>query len=337
MRTLRLLAVLSLLAWAITTTAFAQRMGLNFAADEDQSTFTGTLVPGDVAGAVPQANWNNFEFNTGSNSAALVYDNGSGTAVTSTATVSWNGPNTWRSTANNSFTNPGDMIMMTGYIDSNDTNTGRSEVTVDNIDAALRTPAYDVYVYFLGDNNLERGGGYTLTPTGGTPIVKYGSTLGTPTEHVLDPGTDIDNSLDGTYMVFSGLTAPGFTLTGDATLTTPNGFRAPINAVQIVQSLLPGDVNGDGMVNINDFHIIRGNLFKTGQTRAQGDLVVNGTVDFADFREWKRLAPPGVAAGASFGDLAIPEPTSSVLVILGTVLAALAGGRSKRHGGRFSS
>jgi hypothetical protein len=193
-------------------------------------------------------------------------------------------------------------------------------------------------VYFMGDNAEQRGGGYTLTPDGGAPIVKFGSTLGMPTEHIEDPGTDIDNNMDGTYLKFSGVTGSSFTLTGDATLTTPNGFRAPINAVQIVKSTItPGDVNGDGLVNINDFHIIRGNLFKTGQTRAQGDLIGNGVVDFADFREWKRLAPPGVGAGASLAGVAIPEPASSVLVVLGTVLAALAGRRTKRQGGRFSS
>ena len=43
-------------------------------------------------------------------------------------------------------------------------------------------------------------------------------------------------------------TGSSFTLTSLTTLTTPNGFRAPINAIQIVGGVSlapgPGDVNG---------------------------------------------------------------------------------------------
>jgi hypothetical protein len=218
---------------------------------------------------------------------------------------------------------------MMGYLDSNDTSAGASMFSITGIDAALRTPSYDVYVYLSTDNTARRGGGYTLTPEGGAPIVKYGSTLGLPATFVEDPGSDIDNSLTGNFIKFTGLTAPAFTLSGDSTLTTPNGFRAPIAAVQIVKGLLPGDVNNDGQVNINDFHIIRSNLFKTGQTRAQGDLISNGIVDFADFREWKLRAPAGLAASASLGG-AIPEPGSGMLLAIGTALAALAVRRTER-------
>jgi hypothetical protein len=147
---------------------------------------------------------------------------------------------------------------------------------------------------------------------------------------VEDPGTDMDNSLVGNFIRFTGLTAPSFTLSGDATLTTPNGFRAPMAAVQIVKTVLPGDVNDDGQVNINDFHIIRSNLFKTNQTRAQGDLIPNGVVDFADFREWKLRAPAGLAASVSFG-ASIPEPGTGILFAIGTALAALAVRRTERN------
>jgi hypothetical protein len=323
MRKLRQLLIVGYVAVVVPMTASAQRLGLNFAAS-DPDPGSASLLSSDIAGAVPQANWNNLEGNTGNNAATLVYDNGMGTAVDSTVSVSWNSPNTWRSTANNGFTDPGDLILTTGYLDSNDTATGRSEVMVSNIDAALRTPSYDVYVYFVSDSPDNRGGGFTLTPVGGSPIVKYGSTLATPSMHVEDPGTDIDNSMDGTYLKFAGVTGDSFTLTGDATLTTPNGFRAPINAVQIVKSvLIPGDVNGDGQVNLTDFHVIRGNLFKTGQSRAQGDLVSDGTVDFADFREWKQNVPAGLAASASLSG-SIPEPATGLLLAIGGALAALA-------------
>jgi hypothetical protein len=256
----------------------------------------------------------------------LVYDN-NGTAVTSTATVSWNSPNTWRSGGNNQLPVGPQRKLMSGYIDTGNTTETAVSVTVSNIDPQLRAQPYDVYVYFVSDSGANRGGGYTLTPDVGSPILKYGSTMANPTTHVEDPGTDADISIDGTYLKFTGLTATSFTIVGDATLTTPNGFRAPINAIQLGRPLVPGDVNGDNLVNINDFHIIRGNLFKTNQSRAQGDLVGgNGIVDFADYREWKIRAGAG-AAGAS---LSVPEPGAGLLLAIGASLAALASRRSGR-------
>jgi hypothetical protein len=44
----------------------------------------------------------------------------------------------------------------------------------------------------------------------------------------------VNLSQDGNYLRFIGLKGTSFTLTTDTTLTTPNGFRAPINAIQIV-------------------------------------------------------------------------------------------------------
>jgi hypothetical protein len=96
-------------------------------------------------------------------------------------------------------------------------------------------------VYFVGDNPADRGGGYTIDD-GIVSVLKYGSTLAAPVGHVLDPGTDADNSLDGTYLRFQGLTGSNFRLTSNTELTTPNGFRAPINAIQIVAIPEPASV-----------------------------------------------------------------------------------------------
>jgi hypothetical protein len=332
MRNLWHLLLIGIVAFTVRTAVGAQSLGLKFAAT-DPDAATSSLMPTESAGVIAQQFWNNLEGATGSNPAALVYDN-NGVSAPSTATVSWNSPNTWRSTTgNNSFPAGPNRKLTAGYLDSNDT-TGISMVTVDNIDQALRNTPYDVYVYFVSDSGENRGGGYTLTPNVGSPIVKYGSTMANPTMHVEDPGTDVDLSIDGTYLKFTGLTASSFTLTGDATLTTPNGFRAPINAIQITPFIdIAGDVNGDQQVNLTDFHILRGNLFKTGQTRTQGDIAgADGVVNFADYREWKSSVPPGLAASVSlFGDGGIPEPTSAVLIVLGVAAAAFATRRSDRN------
>jgi hypothetical protein len=327
------LLILSLAAFAVPNTVFGQSAGFNFVASDagNPQAQPTTLAPADVAGAVPQANWNNLDLANGSATTGIVYDNGLGTAVPSTINVTWASPNSWQSAGNNSFPAGPNRALMAGYIDSNDQPGGGPMISVTNIPAALQTPTYDVYVYLMSDNAAQRGGGYTLTPATGNPIVKYGSTLGNPTMHVEDPGTDVDNSLDGTFLKFTGLSGSSFMLAADATLTTPNGFRAPIAGVQIVSFALPGDVNRDGQVNIADFHIIRGNLFKTGQTRAQGDLVGgDGVVDFADYREWKVRAGAGASAVASL-DGAVPEPGAGLLLACGAALSMLAARRRVRH------
>jgi hypothetical protein len=323
MKKLWLLLILSFLACAVSTPALAQNIGLNFAAT-DPDAATASLNPTDVAGVVPQANWNNLSLDDGTSSTLVKSD---GTSATGTS-VTWASNNTWRSTTgNNAFPAGPDRVLMAGYLDTLDTAVGGASVTVNNIEAAVRAPSYDVYVYFLGDSGENRGGGYTIND-GVVSVLKYGSTLAMPTMHVEDPGTDINNSQDGTYLRFRRLTGSSFTLTSNTTLTTPNGFRAPINAVQIVhRTAPPGDVDSDGDVDLTDFHILRGNLFKTGQTEAQGDLDGGGIVDFADYRIWKRHAPPGLAASVSLG---VPEPASVLMLALGAALAAFSTRRTFR-------
>ena len=71
---------------------------------------------------------------------------------------------------------------------------------------------------------------------------------------------------------------------------------------------VPGDVNGDRVVNNADFDIIRGNFLLSATTREEGDLNRDGLVEFADFRIWKNNAPAGIGSGAS-----IPEPGTLIL------------------------
>ena len=326
MKKLWQLLVLGCAALAVPTLASAQSLGLNFAAT-DPDAATSSLNPTDVAGALPQPNWNNLDTNIGTDVGGLVKSDG----TASTATVSWNSNNTWRSTdtGNNAFSEGANRKLMAGYLDTLDTAAGAVSVTVNNIDAALRAPAYDVYVYFLGDSGENRGGGYTVDD-GVTNELKYGSTMAMPTMHVEDPGTDVNNSLDGTYLRFRRLTGTSLMVTGDTTLTTPNGFRAPINGIQIHARPARGDVDGDGFVDLDDFHIIRNNLFETGRTDSQGDIAgFGGIVDFADYREWK-LHAPAAAVAASVSFLAnVPEPGSAILLVVGAALFGFATRRSR--------
>ena len=185
MKQIHLALLVGLFVASISSIAQARGIGLKFAAT-DPDAATSSLAPGEVAGVVPQANWNNLEGPNGMNVGSLELDNG----AASTATVTWASPNTWRSTTgNNAFPAGPDRKLVAGYLDSNNTAAGGVNITVNNIDAAFRAPAYDVYVYLLGDSAENRGGGYTVT-SGAQSILKYGSTLAMPTGYVVDPGTD---------------------------------------------------------------------------------------------------------------------------------------------------
>ena len=83
--------------------------------------------------------------------------------------------------------------------------------------------------------------------------------------------------------------------------------------------LIPGDVNGDLLVNTNDYQVIRDNFQISGASRAQGDLNGDGSVNFFDFRIWKNNKAPGSGAEISLVDFAAPEPTSAVLVLFAIV------------------
>jgi hypothetical protein len=92
-----------------------------------------------------------------------------------------------------------------------------------------------------------------------------------------------------------------------------------------------GDVNCDMNVDAADLQIIADNFRKNGG-RELGDLSGNGIVDFDDFGEWKtNYMGPALGAGA-YSFLAVPEPSSMVLLFL--AVAALPTGRvgvRRRH------
>ncbi|MFO0900942.1 MAG: S8 family serine peptidase [Pirellulales bacterium] len=80
---------------------------------------------------------------------------------------------------------------------------------------------------------------------------------------------------------------------------------------------LQGDANQDGLVNLNDFGPLKINFGNTGAQLADGDFDLNGRVDLSDFGILKQ----------SFGQrgaVAVPEPATLVLLVMGLVnLAAL--------------
>ncbi|MEE4175861.1 MAG: PA14 domain-containing protein, partial [Xanthomonadales bacterium] len=87
-------------------------IGLNFASNEADNSNSGTLAATDVAGVVPQANWNNLTGNTNPRGPAMIMDeDGNSTSVM----VSWSANGTWATTGrgeeNNSLTGSDRQLM----------------------------------------------------------------------------------------------------------------------------------------------------------------------------------------------------------------------------------
>jgi hypothetical protein len=98
------------------------------------------------------------------------------------------------------------------------------------------------------------------------------------------------------------------------------------NVVLQISGVLSGDLNGDGVVDINDYRVIRDNLQTSSLYLAKGEMTGDGKVDLNDFRAWTKIAGPlpGAGAGAGAGPTgSVPEPSTLLLSLAG--LTAIAG------------
>jgi hypothetical protein len=85
-------------------------------------------------------------------------------------------------------------------------------------------------------------------------------------------------------------------------------------------SLIDGDYNRDGVVNIADYTVWRDTLGSTTDLRANGDDTGSSTgkIDQADFIIWETNF--GIHAGSGASD-SVPEPSTTALLVIGCVVA----------------
>jgi hypothetical protein len=144
----------------------------------------------------------------------------------------------------------------------------------------------------------------------------------------LGPVTGSTEDITSINLIFAGFFYGGPTniLVGD------EGTHIAIDSISLEAVNMPGDVEGDGDVDIEDYLVIRGNSFTSQIPGLDGDVNYDGLVDFNDFREWKLNFPGGAAAAdAAIAALGVPEPASIILCgVAGVVLWMALGQRSKR-------
>lgn len=232
-----LVAASLILALPLAAHTGGYSIGINFGADEPNGGNLGGLTPTQAAGidGAIQSNWNNTSGAAGT-AENLVADD-QGTAVATTATVTWTSPNTWSSTGrgeeNNGFPDGPDRTLMIGYVDTGNATT--TTITIEGVPQALTSSGYDVVIYTMGGVS-GRGGSYRLLSGPDQPLTDYklGAAPANSTTYVEDPGVSHDDT--GNYLVFNGLTASTLIVEGTTTVNPFGGTpRAPINAVQLVQ------------------------------------------------------------------------------------------------------
>lgn len=219
--------------------AHADAVGINFVGGSTVNGMPAPLGKDETAGFVPQRFWNNAPDAAGSLSPQG--DGGGGLAVTySGFNVTWSDNFGIRSTP--IADTGGNSRLMKGYLNADDTPSGRITVTVSGVPAAFTRDGYAVIVYCDGDNrSANRVGKFTLVATN----------YGTKTIYVLDKA-DVDfagvfqpvpaGSVSdrggatpaGNVVIFAGLRDENFRLEVNGASTGDANSRAALNGLQIV-------------------------------------------------------------------------------------------------------
>ena len=137
----------------LLTTSQAGVISLSFVRN---SNGVGEMAPTDVAGVIPVANWNTAtQANSNAEIDGITLVNDAGGLTPATAT--WQtGANAW-SVATAGAGSPGDMIMMTGYLDQGGNGENQfNTVTVTDIPYSI----YDVYLYHSSSGGANRSARY---------------------------------------------------------------------------------------------------------------------------------------------------------------------------------
>ena len=257
-----ILALATVMA-SISTTAMASSIGVNTGpsnagdGSSPEDAQNNVVPPTSTAGIVPQTNWNNVMQGNWGNQQ-VTDDSGTLLATTVSVQTSWANGNVILD--GTPAAADGDRLMMNGGMDNNG---GPQGWTITEIPYAN----YDVYIYYDGGSNGNRGGVYQILDTDNGENVlaaQYGydtATFDGTYKQATGDGTDGQGQgLDSNYVILTDLTAPNIKIQSiaDQLGGGDNVKRAPMNGFQIVEVGGPGPptiteidyTSADGMLTL---------------------------------------------------------------------------------------
>jgi hypothetical protein len=169
----------------------------------------------------------------------------------------------------------------------------------------------------IGADELD----YSLTTTGdvsGSFLDQMDPALGGGNMHRVALDTSTPGMKSGTISIMSSSQAVQNSL-----------ISIPVN-YQVVSPLLTGDYNQNGEVDAADYVLWRDTFGQNiaGGTGADGNG--DGTIDEADYAVWRshfgQSASESLAAVAARSDIAVPEPSTGLLILLAVCLVPRVGG-----------
>jgi hypothetical protein len=99
------------------------------------------------------------------------------------------------------------------------------------------------------------------------------------------------------------------------------GFASQDSFVTMLTPAKPGDYNGDGHVDANDFAVWRSMFGSTTDASADGNL--DGVVDSRDYVIWRKNVLTGAVGFAATDLVSVPEPTGVALFLFVSVMTKL--------------
>jgi autotransporter-associated beta strand protein len=157
----------------------------------------------------------------------------------------------------------------------------------------------------LGSATLANGADVYLT-TGSLLDLTFSSGAPDVIDSLFIDGASMQAGVWGAEGSGAEFTSPLITGTGRLQVTT---FIAPI----------PGDFNGDGVVDSSDLTAWQGGYGMAGAGTENGDADGDGVVDGGDFLTWQQNAGATSSPAAAASAAAVPEPAAAALLLAAAV------------------
>jgi hypothetical protein len=276
--------------------------------------------PGHALGGIPGTNWNLI---TGDTAGGIVNSRGEQTAVAvelgksapDSQAIDWNAGGFGtisRGTAFNGGLYAGNASSAMFASDGKD-----SRVDLGVRISGLTEGIYDAFVTAKNTNVqlLEQYNVYALAVDADSGATAYGDVTPTLLAHGLDAAWRHRESLVAETIAIGANQDLVIVVEG----LTAGEMRGFINTLEIVKLAGPlsADVNRDGLVDLEDFHLIRANFLNSVSLGVSGDANSDGRVDHRDFYFWRDAYLAG-GGDAQLANWIVPEPSSAACVLIAT-------------------